>query len=113
MFDLFSDALMPTHPLGRPVLGTRELVASYTHDDCRAFHDAHYVTQNAVIAAAGNVDHEQLVSLVRTCFACMPQGERTQRPEVHENSRRFLRLPAARNGAGAFRVRHALGGCIR
>lgn len=90
VFDLFSDALMPTHPLGRPVLGTRELVASYTHDDCRAFHDAHYVTQNAVIAAAGNVDHEQLVSLVRTCFACMPQGERTQRPEVHENSRRFF-----------------------
>lgn len=90
VFDLFSDTLMPTHPLGRPVLGTRELVGSYTHDDCCAFHDRHYVTQNTVIAAAGNVDHDQLVSLVRACFAAMPQGERTSRPQAHEDARRFF-----------------------
>lgn len=90
VFDLFSETLLPTHPLGRPVLGTRRLVGSYTHDGCRTFHDQHYVAQNTVIAAAGNVDHDQLVSLVRTCFASMPQGERTDRPAVREDGRRFF-----------------------
>ena len=90
VFDLFSGALMPTHPLGRPVLGSRELVASYTHDDCRAFHDRHYVTQNTVIAAAGNIDHDELVSLVRSLFAPMLQGRGAERPAVVEDARQFF-----------------------
>jgi predicted Zn-dependent peptidase len=90
VFDLFSDAMMPTHALGRPVLGSPRLVGAYTHDDCQRFHDEHYGTRNLVVAAAGNVDHEQLVGLAQRCFARMPQGTPTQRPVVAEEARRFF-----------------------
>lgn len=90
VFDLFSQAMLPTHPLGRPVLGDPKLVGAYTHDDCQRFHDQHYNTRNIVVAAAGNVDHDQLCALVQVCFADMPEGTDTARPLLAEPSRELF-----------------------
>lgn len=88
VFDLFSDALMPTHPLGRPVLGTRDLVSGYGTDDCRAFHDAHYAARTIVVAAAGNVDHARLLELVQRCFSHLAVGSAPERPRIAEHARK-------------------------
>ncbi|MGD0454311.1 MAG: pitrilysin family protein, partial [Solirubrobacteraceae bacterium] len=64
-FDLLGRAVFADHPLGRPVIGTAEVVGSVTREQLAAFHAARYLPANIVIAAAGSVDHEELVGMAR------------------------------------------------
>ena len=64
--DLLAEALFPGHPLGREVLGEPDTVMAMTVDDVAAFHLEHYRPGNIVVALAGNVDHDQVVDLVRS-----------------------------------------------
>jgi predicted Zn-dependent peptidase len=64
VFDVLGEAVFGDHPLGRPIIGTREVVGSVAADVLRAFHAARYVPGNVVVAAAGSVDHDALVGLV-------------------------------------------------
>lgn len=90
VYDVFSDTLMPTHPLGRPVLGNARTVSSFSHDDMRAFHDAHYTSGNLCVVACGNVEHEHVVSLVRRHLAALVPGAPLQRTPCSEPQRSFL-----------------------
>lgn len=65
IFDVLGEAIFGEHPLGRPVIGSAETVAALGEQDLRAYHSRRYVPGNVVIAAAGSVEHDQLVELVR------------------------------------------------
>jgi predicted Zn-dependent peptidase len=71
--DLFAETLWRTHPLGRPVLGRAETVSATNRDQVRRFWKRHYVPENLVIVAAGNVRHERLASLIESCFETGPK----------------------------------------
>jgi predicted Zn-dependent peptidase len=58
--DLFSEAVFEEHPLGRPVIGTTDVISSVEREEVGAYHGSLYVGGNVVIAASGNLDHEQL-----------------------------------------------------
>ena len=62
VFELYNSSTFPQHSLGLPVLGTRERVGTYTHYDCVNFHQEFYHAGNLVVAAAGNLDHDNLLS---------------------------------------------------
>jgi predicted Zn-dependent peptidase len=62
--DLFTETLWPGHPLGRPILGTRARIRAATRTSVRGFYRRHYVLGRLVVAAAGNVKHEDLVRLL-------------------------------------------------
>ncbi len=62
--ELFAAALYPKHPLGRSVLGTRDTITAAARDDIAAYHRAHYRPENVVVAAAGNLEHGQMVELI-------------------------------------------------
>jgi len=64
VFELFTKAMYPTHSLGRPIIGSRDVVGSFAHRDCLDFRDAHYHTGNCVVTASGNINHAELVALV-------------------------------------------------
>jgi len=66
IFDVLGEAVFGTHPLGRAILGRAEVVGGTPADALRAFHGARYVPGNVVVAAAGSVDHDALVELVRS-----------------------------------------------
>jgi predicted Zn-dependent peptidase len=61
VFDMFSAAAYPGQPVGRPILGTRETVTSFDRKAIRGYLDEHYVTTSAVVAAAGAIDHDEIV----------------------------------------------------
>ncbi len=61
VFDLFQEAAFPGQPIGRSVLGTPDSVRSHTPDDLKHFLDTHYCGPQIVIAAAGNLDHAEVV----------------------------------------------------
>ncbi len=66
VFDLLGEAVFGEHPLGRPVIGTGEVIAAATREQLRAFHAERYVPRGVVIAAAGSLDHDELVAMARS-----------------------------------------------
>ena len=67
--ELFVAAYFPEHSLGRPIEGTPATVSSFDHHRTANFHARAYAPRNLVIAAAGHVQHDQLVELVARAFA--------------------------------------------
>ena len=65
VFDIIGGAVFGAHPLGRAVIGRADVVAGVPLADIGTFHASRYVPANTVVAAAGSVDHEALVALVR------------------------------------------------
>ena len=62
--DVLGEAIFGDHPLGRPIIGTAEVVGSVPVPQIAAYHDNRYVGSNLVVAGAGNLDHDRLVELV-------------------------------------------------
>jgi len=65
----FAAALFPDHPLGRDPAGDREHVRLITTDDVRGFFEEHYRAGTMVVAAAGPLDHDEMLMLVGRAFA--------------------------------------------
>jgi predicted Zn-dependent peptidase len=64
VFELHAQVLWPEHPYGYSILGTRESLESLSAEDLQALHRSGYYRGNCVIAAAGNVNHEQLLTVL-------------------------------------------------
>jgi len=69
VFDVLGKAIFGSHPLGRAVIGTAEVVGSVTREQLGAFHAQHYRPDSIVIAAAGSIDHDALVDMARAVEA--------------------------------------------
>jgi predicted Zn-dependent peptidase len=63
--DLFSEAVFGPHALGRPVIGTADVISTVSRRAVAAYHRSMYTGGNIVVSAAGNITHEKLVSLLR------------------------------------------------
>lgn len=61
--DYLTEAIFGSHPLGKSVLGTLDVISSVTPDQIRGYHQGHYTLPNMVVAAAGNIDQDRLVEL--------------------------------------------------
>jgi predicted Zn-dependent peptidase len=81
IFDVLGEAVFGDHPLGRAIIGRSEVIADTPVPDIARFHGSRYVPGNIVIAAAGAVDHEQVVALARErVTAGIPLGAALQAP---------------------------------
>lgn len=67
--ELFDEALLHVHPLGRPVIGSEDSIRGMARDTLHDFWRGEYTTPRMVIAAAGNLSHDHLVALVEASFA--------------------------------------------
>ena len=74
VFDLLQETAFPDQPIGRPILGTPETVTSFDSAALRTYLDRHYRTEQMVVAAAGKVDHAEVVRLAEERFARLPTG---------------------------------------
>ena len=76
IFDHFQSAAYPAQPMGRPVLGTEQIIRTMKREALPGFMRQHYTPENMVIAASGNLYHEQVVELAQRHFADLPRAER-------------------------------------
>ncbi len=67
--DDFSTALFGDTPIGRPILGTIESINALTRAQVAGYYRRRYQPESMVVAAAGAVDHTEVVRLVRVAFA--------------------------------------------
>ena len=62
--EAFSSAVMGDHPLGRPIGGTIETITAVSRAAVWEHYQNNYRPQDLVVAAAGSVDHQELIKLV-------------------------------------------------
>ena len=62
--DILSEVVLDSHPLAHPILGSRESIAGASEESIRAFHHDHFRFSDMVVAAAGNIDHDELRELL-------------------------------------------------
>jgi len=113
VFEEHARTMWPEHPYGYSILGTRETVSQLTAFDLRELHSRTYHPRHAVIAAAGNVDHELFVKLVAKCgwfnFAAGPEPQAVVTvPPATRTTRRVRRDTAQEHvvlGTDTFRYR--------
>ena len=67
-FDDFQAAAFQHQPLGRSIMGTPETVSSFNAKHLRDYLSDHYHGPNMVLAAAGNVDHDEIVKMAESRF---------------------------------------------
>jgi predicted Zn-dependent peptidase len=66
--EAFAAQLFGDTPLGRPILGTTESINRITREQIAEHYAARYRPENLVVAVAGNVDHDAVVTLVQRAF---------------------------------------------
>jgi len=66
--DYFEKALFPTHSLGFPIIGTEKNLRRFQSSDLRMHVARHFLPSRIVVAAAGNLAHQDLVELARKHF---------------------------------------------
>jgi predicted Zn-dependent peptidase len=81
IFDYLQSTAFPDQPVGRSILGTRATVRSFDSKRLRAYLARNYRAPEMVIAAAGAVDHAQVVAEVQKCFSAF-SGPTAPTPEA-------------------------------
>lgn len=68
IFEEFNARLFSQHPLGRPIIGNENSVSSFHRDDLQSYIRLNYQPDNILIAAAGHLNHDELLDLANTYF---------------------------------------------
>jgi predicted Zn-dependent peptidase len=79
VFDLSQYAAFGQHPLGRSILGTEELVESFSRDQILAWRNRNYWASRMVVAAAGNIEHKAFAAEAERLLGKLPMGSQPQR----------------------------------
>lgn len=94
--DLAARAVFGRHPLGSPIIGSAEVISAVTPRALRSYHAGAYTGANVVLAAAGNLHHDQLVELAALHIPAVSGAVRVSRAPISkhpEPQRLFIRKP--------------------
>ncbi len=72
--EIFTQNFFKDHPLGKPILGTKETVRRFDQEAILDYYGGKFAPGNMIISAAGNLDHHELVELLRERFGQLPPG---------------------------------------
>ncbi len=75
VFDHFQSTAYPSQPIGRPVLGSVELVRDMPRGTIVDYMQGYYNGGRMILSAAGAVDHDALVALAEKTFSGLGRGE--------------------------------------
>jgi predicted Zn-dependent peptidase len=68
LHEIFSSNFWKDHPLGKPILGTKDTVQKFHREMLHGYYERIYSPSNILITAAGNLKHDHIVELARRHF---------------------------------------------
>src|SRR5437762_3723413 len=71
--EIFTQGFWENHPLGRPILGTRETVESFDARSLREYFRRAYTARNLIVSAVGNLEHGRVRDLVAEKFGSLAE----------------------------------------
>jgi predicted Zn-dependent peptidase len=95
--EIFMQNFWKGHPLGKPILGTRETVRSFEQNTLVRFFEQRFQSGNMVFSAAGNIEHDSFVEMVARHFSSLAPGNilssdapPTVTPRIHLRNKKSL-----------------------
>lgn len=73
--EIFTQNFWKGHPLGKPILGTRDTVGKFQQDTLFGYYGERFLGGNMIFSAAGNLEHDWFVNEVAKRFASLPAGQ--------------------------------------
>ena len=84
--EIFNEKLFPDHPLGLSIAGIPKTVKTFNREVTRKFHEETFNASNLIIAAAGNLEHAQIVELAEKFFSAKIKSRKSEtkdrKPEI-------------------------------
>ncbi len=68
IFDYFQSVAFPNQSMGRPILGSVEVVSQISADDLRNYRNRYYNADNIVFGAVGNISHDDILDYANKYF---------------------------------------------
>src|SRR5271157_3955227 len=68
LHEIFSSNFWKDHPIGRPILGTKDTVQKFHREILHGYYERHYSPANILITAAGSLKHDHIAELAREHF---------------------------------------------
>src|SRR5438105_7840165 len=83
--EIFTQNFWKDHPLGKPILGTKDTVKRFDRDPVIDFYGQRFAPGNLIICAAGNLRHQEFVDVVAKHFEHMKpmsNGFHSSQPKI-------------------------------
>jgi predicted Zn-dependent peptidase len=90
IFDEFEEMVFSGQPLGRSILGTRDIVRSFTQQALNEFVARNYNTHQMVFCSVGNIPDEKVLRLFNKYFGPVPAKKKSAR-----NNKKVLYKPSS------------------
>jgi len=88
-FENFTTAVFASHALEAPVLGTRDSILGMSRDEINEYWGRRYGAGSLVVAAAGSIDHQDLVEMINERFGDWAGEKVSHDHERFEGDRRI------------------------
>ena len=82
--DVFSELLYGDTPAGRNIAGTKETVATFTHDQLLEYRARHYLSEATAVIIAGNINETEIAQKVAETFSQARCGAQARKEKVRE-----------------------------
>ena len=79
IFDEFEEILFDGHPIARNILGTPELIKTFSKNSILKFMDENYHTDQIVLSSVGNISMTKFIHLAEKFFGAIPEKIRTKK----------------------------------
>jgi predicted Zn-dependent peptidase len=79
VFERFETNIFKSHPIHYPIIGTEKNIKSFKRNDFLEYLGKHYTSNNLIIAATGNVNHEKIVELTEKKVTKLKKGKSSKR----------------------------------
>lgn len=89
IFDDFESLLFPNHPLGHNILGTPEMVQSFTREHLKEYVDRFFFAENTVVSFVGDIPLATLVKKMERFFGSMHRGKELLKPQGFNDYKPF------------------------
>ena len=83
IFDYWQEKAFPNQPMGRSILGKSEIIKNISREEVKGFMANHYNPKKMIISAAGKINHDEFVGMIKKSCINLPLGNSNDREKAN------------------------------
>ena len=83
IFDYWQEKAFPNQPMGRSILGKTDIIKNISREEVKGFMTNHYNPNKMIISAAGKINHDEFVEMIKKSCTNLPVGNSNNREKAN------------------------------